>query len=316
MTESTSQVPADPSHPTGGPRRARGAEQARRGRPTQSNYRLWILVAALLLLLPAVVVGVRGLGAADDAGVAAAPGTAVPAPAETPTEAPGPDADAEADEKAEQEEAAREKAEKDAAEKKAAEEKKKAEKKKPAKKKVEVPASGPAEYATVDRPTKPAGERGRLLRYRVLVEKNLDLDLTATADEIAGILNDERSWRGDGSVRFELVPPGDRVDFTIYVVTPGTTDDLCAPLLTRGDVSCRNGDNVVLNALRWVDGAEAYGDDVTAYRQYLVNHEVGHRLGYGHVSCPARGAKAPVMMQQTKGVAGCKPDPWVKSSDR
>ena len=40
-----------------------------------------------------------------------------------------------------------------------------------------------------------------------------------------------------------------------YIVTPKTTDRLCAPYLTRGEVSCQNGNRVVLNAKRWLLGA-------------------------------------------------------------
>ena len=70
----------------------------------------------------------------------------------------------------------------------------------------------------------------------------------------------------------------------------------------------------MINAWRWAQGSETYGDDIRGYRQMLVNHEVGHRLGYGHVLCPGEGALAPVMMQQTKflttdGVT-CEPNPW------
>lgn len=95
-----------------------------------------------------------------------------------------------------------------------------------------------------------------------------------------------------------------------YLATLGTTDELCAPLLTRGRVSCQNGSRVVLNAERWVDGAAAYGDDTAGYRRYLVNHEFGHALGRNHVGCPGRGRLAPVMMQQTKGLGSCRPNSW------
>jgi hypothetical protein len=48
-----------------------------------------------------------------------------------------------------------------------------------------------------------------------------------------------------------------------------------------------------------VRGALAFGDDLTGYRRYMVNHEVGHFFGYGHRPCATSGGPAPVMMQQT-----------------
>jgi hypothetical protein len=180
--------------------------------------------------------------------------------------------------------------------------------------KVVVPATGPGTYQAAHERAKPASDAGRLIRYDVKVEKNLDISADEAAQVIAGILNDRRSWRGTGRVRFELVSgDSDRAELHAYIVTPGTTDRLCAPLQTRGEVSCQNGNRVVLNAKRWMLGAKSYGTDLTNYRRYLVNHEFGHYLGHGHVKCPGRGQLAPIMLQQTKGLDGCRKNPWVQS---
>jgi hypothetical protein len=185
-----------------------------------------------------------------------------------------------------------------------------AKKKKKAKRaKIREHGPGTFTHASVDGPK--VGDRGsRLLRYAVKVEKGLPYDADETAQAIQAILSDPRSWIGGGDWRLELVSDQARADFTILLATPGTVDRYCWPLRTYGRVSCQAGNRVMLNAWRWAHGADAFGSDVGRYRQYLVNHEVGHRLGHRHVGCPGKGKRAPVMMQQTKGVGSCKANPW------
>ena len=178
-------------------------------------------------------------------------------------------------------------------------------------KKVKIPAQGPGTFTRAEVNGPKVGEKGgRLLRYAVKVEKNLPYDADEVALAIQTTLSDPRSWIGGGDWRLEQVSDADKADFTIFLATPGTVDRYCWPLRTYGRVSCQAGNRVMLNAWRWAHGADAFGDDVGAYRQYLVNHEVGHRLGHGHVGCPKKGKRAPVMMQQTKGVGSCKANPW------
>ena len=173
-----------------------------------------------------------------------------------------------------------------------------------------VPGSGPGSYEESSVAVASTTGKGRLYRFDVRVEKGLDLDPDDVGRALEKTLDDPRSWRSTGRVRFALVPAGQPADLHAYLVTPGTTDKLCAPLLTRGEVSCRAGDKVVLNAKRWVFGAKAYGADVAEYREYLANHEIGHALGHSHVGCPRTGRPAPVMLQQTKGLQGCTANPW------
>lgn len=149
-----------------------------------------------------------------------------------------------------------------------------------------------------------------MLRFDLQVEREVPVDADEAARLVAAVLDDGRSWRGTGEARFELVADGEDADLRAVIATPRTTDRLCAPLLTRGQVSCQTGERVVLNARRWVDGAASFGEDRTNYRRYLVNHEFGHALGHQHVGCPGRGKPAPVMLQQTKGLGGCTANPW------
>lgn len=163
-------------------------------------------------------------------------------------------------------------------------------------------------YATIGSPT--AGHRGRLLTYRVAVERGITgTDANRFAAQVDAILDDPRSWTGTGRWRLRQVPAGPGYSFTVYLVTPATRDRLCGQGRDRY-TSCRNGDNVVLNVARWAHGVPHYGADLATYRAYMVNHETGHRLGHGHELCPGPGRPAPVMQQQTLGLHGCVANAW------
>jgi len=177
--------------------------------------------------------------------------------------------------------------------------------------KISYPAHGHRKWTTAPAQSGPAaGSSGHLLRYRVLVERDIKgLVVADFADAVTATLADPRSWTAGGQYRFRRVGGGQSYDFTIYLATPDTRDSLCAGA-PDGYTSCRNQDAVVLNVARWVKGAPPFGADLPAYRRYLVDHEVGHRLGQGHMLCPGPGQPAPVMQQQTLGLHGCTANPW------
>lgn len=157
----------------------------------------------------------------------------------------------------------------------------------------------------------PSRQTTTVHRYAIQVEEGLPVDVTATATQISSILNDERGWTGYEGNSFQLVSDPGQAEFTIYLASSGTVDDLCAPDDTQGLVDCRNGNKVALNIDRWLFAAPPYaGQTVDAYRTYVVNHEVGHYIGFGHVPCPGEGQPAPIMLQQTIDLHGCVPAWW------
>ena len=146
-------------------------------------------------------------------------------------------------------------------------------------------------------------------RYTVEVDPATGLDADDVAREVREALHDERSWARDRTL--EQVAEPARARIRVVVATPETVDALCARagLRTAGIYSCWNGRFAALNAWRWEVGADGF-PDIATYRTYLINHEVGHGLGYGHLGCPATGEPAPVMMQQSKGLADCVANGW------
>ncbi|MEV1176950.1 DUF3152 domain-containing protein [Nonomuraea sp. NPDC049784] len=179
--------------------------------------------------------------------------------------------------------------------------------KRPAKrpaKEVKVPYEASGVYAIVPGGAPPRPGRGEVVRYLVEEELGLPFDPAEFAAQVHRTLNDVRGW-----ARFERVDHGP-VQVRVALSSPGLTIRQCSPLDTGGELSCWNGERSVINARRWAKGVPQYGGDLTAYRNYLISHEVGHSLGHEHRACPGPGRLAPVMTQQSKSLDRCRPNPW------
>ena len=147
------------------------------------------------------------------------------------------------------------------------------------------------------------------INFSLKIDSTLGLKVDCIGNLITSILNDTRGWVKVTEKEFQLVE-GTEKEFEFIFASPEKTDELCYPLETNGIYSCRNEDQIIINFFRWVNGAIDFGSDLETYRLYLINHEVGHILGWGHVGCPKEGALAPVMMQQSKSTMGCRPYGW------
>ncbi|MCX5388104.1 DUF3152 domain-containing protein [Streptomyces sp. NBC_00083] len=174
----------------------------------------------------------------------------------------------------------------------------------------DVPRSGPGTFTTAQASGKVVGTGGPLRRYQVQVEDGSGVSAKQAAVDIQAILSDPRSWAAHGKGRFQLVASG--ADVVIKIATPRTTDKLCASVGdTGGELNCEVAGGVVVNLKRWVTGSPQYDGPPAEYRHLIINHEIGHLIGYHqHMACPGAGKPAPVMMQQIKGLNGCTSNAW------
>lgn len=178
------------------------------------------------------------------------------------------------------------------------------------------PQRGTGTFTRATGGTKAFGH-GTPLRYAVDVEGGMGQDASEFARQVDAVLdNTERGWTAGGQWSFQRVATGP-VDFTVHLTSPGTTDDICAKygLDTGGWVNCSGGYDVVINVKRWLLLTPYYEGKPDLYHALAVNHEVGHRLGRNHVTCPGPGQPAPVMMQQIKGLHGCVINGWPYDDD-
>lgn len=185
----------------------------------------------------------------------------------------------------------------------------------------EAPAPGPETYveqgagtvSVVDGASAVYGT-GPLHRFVVEVEDGIGVDGEAFAQAVTATLGDPRSWGGGGRMSFQRVGAAEAAasayEFKVTLVSPGSMEQYCPGVGTGGYTSCRYGERAVINLARWATAVPDYQGDVATYRQYVVNHEVGHALGNGHQPCPGPGQVAPVMQQQTLGLEGCTKNAW------
>jgi Protein of unknown function (DUF3152) len=168
---------------------------------------------------------------------------------------------------------------------------------------------------------------GELFTYSVELESGVVLPggPEGLAQTVDTTLANPKSWTGSGKYAFQRVDAGEP-DIRISLASQQTARQLCGFRIPF-DASCWHDGRAVLNTARWERGAVAFQGNVVAYQQYVVNHEVGHALGFRHKPCGDNGALAPIMMQQTWGVSNdylaalgtdnvtadgrtCAPNPW------
>jgi hypothetical protein len=183
-----------------------------------------------------------------------------------------------------------------------------------------VPAGGPFTEAgertwrIVPGTTPKIGEgTAKVFKYTVEVENGIDTTSFGGDEGFARMvtetLDNPKSWTHNPQFAFQRIDattPDLKPDFRVSLTSPMTIREGCGYEI-QIETSCYNPiygpdaePRVFINLARWVRGAVPFQGDIGSYRQYLINHEVGHAIGYTtHEPCDRNGALAPIMMQQT-----------------
>lgn len=149
--------------------------------------------------------------------------------------------------------------------------------------------------------------------YEVVAWGNIKADFNEFKVQAAETLTSILGWRAGGVV-FQQVASGGNM--TLVLAEPSRVDS--AASYCDAFYSCRVGRYAIINEDRWLGATSSWnngGGSLRDYRHMVVNHEVGHWLGYGHKYCGGAGQKAPVMQQQSINLRGCTVNPWPLRSE-
>jgi hypothetical protein len=148
----------------------------------------------------------------------------------------------------------------------------------------------------------------RKVTYHVETRGTITTSLKEFKQQAQETYEDARGWRSAG-IRFTPVAHGG--SFTLVLAQASLVPSFSSSCSSMW--SCRVGRYVIINQDRWKYASPAWNAahlELRDYRHMVVNHETGHWLGLDHASCPGPGRLAPVMQQQSKGLQGCRFNPF------
>lgn len=149
----------------------------------------------------------------------------------------------------------------------------------------------------------------RTVTYDISSRGEIKGDIEEFRKLVAETFADNKGWKRAG-ITFKEVASGG----SLHMVLATGAQVKAASSGCSETLSCAVYPYVLINDTRWMNGSDSYNTLSVAlldYRRMVINHEVGHYLGHEHIStCETATGLAPVMLQQSTGLRGCKPNSW------
>jgi hypothetical protein len=140
--------------------------------------------------------------------------------------------------------------------------------------------------------------------YSYCVGGDTAQDMQALGQQAAATLADGNGWTLGGRLKFELA--NEACNLTLRVTSEEGMKTLAASCV--GKSSCQVGNEVLVRDSDWAAAPAVWKGTLVAYRAELINHEIGHWLGFDHASCVGRAVPAPILAVPTVVLGGCSPN--------
>ena len=131
------------------------------------------------------------------------------------------------------------------------------------------------------------------MKYSIFIDAELELSQiqqTRCINKIVNTIDDRRGWRKLG-YEFEYIPNTKKnIDFIIYM---SSNEKIIKECDLYNLSCCITPVNIIyLNYTNWKNGVKKTKLNNDQYRTMVVNHELGHILGRGHVKFGKSGTKS------------------------
>ena len=151
----------------------------------------------------------------------------------------------------------------------------------------------------------------------IAVDPNIGYSEKNFARKVKSVLKNKHGWENVLNINFEFVKVDQKKKHPRKIHVRLSDNKFIYDRCDINNMSCcdMSTGEVWINYDRWIMGSNHSKLDIYGYRTYLVNHEVGHALGFLHQTCECTDDNvttcdqyAPVMMQQTLSIGKCKPN--------
>lgn len=199
---------------------------------------------------------------------------------------------------------------------------------------MDLELKGAGTFSVVPGVENPVDGMGEVRYVSVSVEDGITANPTAFRTFVLNTLNSAKGWGADNT--YQYVATDGVADYRIVLASPYAAAALCpdphavsggpvteesesaqpSPSAQASDAPvvdspwrCGEDGVIVLSSYDWTAGYLSFGKDVTAARQYILNHRIGHLMGLEEATCA--GGVADVMVPQEDALPdGCESNPW------